>query len=366
MKNSIVNIESVSNNSFGTGFVIDSDENGIYVLTCKHVLEDVVHPMVEDVLAKVVATGVFIDMVVLHVSKLDLPVLALQKECCHNLKVEVIGFSSFSHASLQKEHIDATLYKEHIEIHSKKDDKFYTVRKIKALDGFNFERGNSGSPVICKKTKKVIAMVSNKEGSSLAYAVNIDNVLEIWKDAPKSLFSEKKTKPIEEIVVEKLEPIINFTFPWKKVLVALFLPILLFILYKTLGEKQVWIDPEKSVCIKKGGKVDGNGFCFATWREAQQVCLSSGGVLPSINMLKEVVLDCNGVLDNVDEEESRSETLACYKGKGFLLNRYWSETSYDASSAWGIHFGDGEKYMYKYGKSSYGSPLYFRCEKVGD
>lgn len=62
MKNSIVNIESVSNNAFGTGFVIDSDEKGIYILTCQHVLDDVVTPVVENVLAKVIAKGEFIDM----------------------------------------------------------------------------------------------------------------------------------------------------------------------------------------------------------------------------------------------------------------------------------------------------------------
>jgi hypothetical protein len=83
-------------------------------------------------------------------------------------------------------------------------------------------------------------------------------------------------------------------------------------------------------------------------------------------MLKEVVLDCKGVLENVEEEESRSDTLACYKEKGFLLNGYWSATSYDRNNAWGIDLGNGKKYLYASGKSSYASPLYFRCERVGD
>ncbi len=366
MKNSIVNIESVINKSFGTGFVIHRDTNGVYILTCKHVLEDVAHPMIEEVVAKVVAKGDFIDMVVLYVSKLQIEAMPLQEECCHNLKVEVIGFSNFNKASLQKEHIDATLYKEHVELHAKEGQEVYSVRKIKAQDGFNFERGNSGSPVICKKTKRVIAMISNKEGSSLAYAVNIENLKKVWKDAPSEMFVETIAKPFDEIVTEKLEPIMNFIFPWKKVLLALSVPVVLFLLYQIIGNKEEWIDPTKAICIKNGGKVDGNGYCFADWKKAQQVCLSSGGVLPSITLLKKVVLDCNGVLDNVDEEESRSKTLACYKDKGFLLNGYWSGTSYDSGNAWGINLGDGEKYMHTYYKSGYSGFLYFRCEKVGD
>jgi hypothetical protein len=188
MKNSVVNIESVSNNAFGTGFVIDSDEKGVYILTCQHVLDDVETPVVENVLAKVIARGEFIDMAIIYVSKLHLKALPLQTETTKNLEVEVIGFSTFNKTLTQKKHIKATLYEEAIELHSKEDDSFYTVRKIRANDGFNFDRGNSGSPVICKSSGNVIAMVSNKEGSDLAYAIDIENLKTVWKDVPSKLF----------------------------------------------------------------------------------------------------------------------------------------------------------------------------------
>jgi len=202
MKNSVVNIESAINSSFGTGFVIDSNEKGVFVLTCQHVLDDVKTPVVESVLAKVVAKSDFIDMAVLFVSKLHLEPLSLQIDECDNLDVEVIGFSHFNKSVNQKKHIEATLYKESIELHSHDDDLFYSVRKIKANDGYNFDRGNSGSPVICKNSNKIIAMISNKEGSNIGYAVDIVNLKDVWEEMPSRLLREK----IEEVSGSKNNP----------------------------------------------------------------------------------------------------------------------------------------------------------------
>ena len=206
MLSSVVNIGSVENNSFGTGFVIDQDEKGVYILTCKHVIEDVGTPVVEDILAKVVAIGDFVDLAVIHVNKLHLKALPLQAYSCDNLKVKVIGFSHFNQSINQKKHIKATLYQEPIELHSTEDDRFYTVRKIQSTEGYNFDRGNSGSPVICQETGEVIAILSNKEGSKIGYAVDIVYLKDIWQKSPSlannktpQLFTQKK----ETLVLEK-------------------------------------------------------------------------------------------------------------------------------------------------------------------
>ncbi|HHB94196.1 MAG TPA: serine protease [Campylobacterales bacterium] len=207
MENSIVNIESVVNNSFGTGFVIDSDNKGVYILTCQHVLDDVQKPVVENVLAKVIARGNFIDMAVLYVSKLYLEPIPLQIDICDSLKVDVIGFSHFNKSLNQKKHIKATLYRESIELHATDDDLFYTARKIKADESFNFDRGNSGSPVICKDSGKVIAMISNKEGDSIGYAIDIVNLKDVWQDMPNYLL-QKENRIIEQVsgIREDIEP----------------------------------------------------------------------------------------------------------------------------------------------------------------
>ena len=183
MVKSIVQIESQkeNNNSFGTGFVIDKDDKGIYVLTCQHVIDDVEIAVVNALPTEIIAQSDFIDMAVLYIPNLQLEPLPLQIDKCESREVDVIGFSQFNHSLSQKKHIIATLFKNTIELHSSEDDSFYFARKIKANDDYSFERGNSGSPVICQKSGCVIAMVSNKEGSDIAYAIEIASLEEVWK-----------------------------------------------------------------------------------------------------------------------------------------------------------------------------------------
>lgn len=183
MVNSIVQIESQNenNNSFGTGFVIDKDDKGIYVLTCQHVIDDVEIPVVDDLPTEIIVQSDFIDMAVLYITNLHLEPLPLQIDKCESREVDVIGFSQFNHNLSQKKHIIATLFKNTIELHSSEDDSFYFARKIKANDDYSFDRGNSGSPVICQKSGCVIAMISNKEGSDIAYAIEIASLEEVWK-----------------------------------------------------------------------------------------------------------------------------------------------------------------------------------------
>ena len=195
MKNSIVKIESISNKSFGTGFVIHRDNNGVYILTCQHIVDDVATPIVvEQVLAEVVAQDSFVDMAILYVSKLQLEPLPLQSENCNKLEVDIIGFSHFNQDMTQKKYISAILYDKAVELHSNDNNKYFNVHKIKTDDGFRLERGNSGSPVICKKSQNVIAMISNKEGSNIGYAIDIEQLKNVWKEIPSDLLEGKKVE----------------------------------------------------------------------------------------------------------------------------------------------------------------------------
>jgi len=203
LKNSVLHIESKSNNSFGTGFVIDFDAKGVYIVTCQHVIDDVEIPFIGGVKAEIISKASFIDMAVLYVEILNVKPLSLQVDSCNSLEVEVIGFSHFSKSMSQKKHISASLYKKMIELHANDSNEFYDVRKIKAYDGFDFDRGNSGSPVICKSTNKVIAMVSNKDGHDIAYAINIENIEKVWKSMPNTLLLKSKNLDIGKNSLKK-------------------------------------------------------------------------------------------------------------------------------------------------------------------
>jgi len=194
MLTSIVHIESKNKNnqSFGTGFIFHNNQNGSYILTCQHVLDDVKIPVIDNVEATITAPCEFIDMAVIFLPNIHLEPLAMQVDSCDSLDVDVIGFSIFSQNLTQKKHIQAQLFKEPIELHANDSNSFYRARKIKADNDFHFSKGNSGSPVICKHSGHVIGMISNKEGNDIAYAIEISYIEEVWKEMPKGLL-EKDT-----------------------------------------------------------------------------------------------------------------------------------------------------------------------------
>jgi vacuolar-type H+-ATPase subunit F/Vma7 len=203
MPRHVVNIQSQENSTTGTGFVIHTDAAGIYILTCKHVVDEIGIPFIEEVEAKVLTHSNFIDLAVLYIEKhylqhLELKILSLQTKNCDKRNVIIIGFSKFNRNIDQKESIEATLYLNSIEFQSNKDSSFYTGRKLTVKEGYNFEHGHSGSPVICKETGNVIAVLSNKENDALGYAIDIVYLKEIWKEMPKELMEQKevKEKPI--------------------------------------------------------------------------------------------------------------------------------------------------------------------------
>ena len=175
MSNKIVHIESLDkeNRSFGTGFVIESNQQGTYILTCQHVLDSVIEASIESKPIEVVVQNSFLDMAIIFLPNNHFEKMQLQLKACNNLNIITIAFSSFKEELVQKSTIHATLFKEFIELHSTEDDTFYLIKKLKADEDYSFSRGNSGAPIICKETGNAIAMLSNREGSSIAYAIGV-------------------------------------------------------------------------------------------------------------------------------------------------------------------------------------------------
>ena len=196
MSNKIVHIESTDkeNRSFGTGFVIESNQQGTYILTCQHVLDSVVEASIESKPIEVVVQNSFLDMAILFLPNNHFEKMRLQLKACNDLNITTIAFSSFKEEFVQKSTIHATLFKEFIELHSTEDDTFYLIKKLKADEDYSFSRGNSGAPIICKQTGNAIAMLSNREGSSIAYAIGVSCIKKLLEQLHEDSELMKKHK----------------------------------------------------------------------------------------------------------------------------------------------------------------------------
>ena len=111
-----------------------------------------------------------------------------------------------------------------------------------------------------------------------------------------------------------------------------------------------WLKPTDSTCKANGGKIV-KGVCQSNWKNAKKICSQSGGRLPSREDLKQVVVDCGGIVNSAwfgkDAEKNRknSSYQSCYKAKG--LNDYdWYGTreEKDSFNAWDVNFHNGLDY----------------------
>jgi len=115
-----------------------------------------------------------------------------------------------------------------------------------------------------------------------------------------------------------------------------------------------WIAPTDGVCRSNGGKIDKDGVCKANWENAKKICSASGGRLPTIDELREVIVDCGGEMKEnnyaeMKKNEKNTSYQSCYKKKGFSSSSdCWSATtnaSY-SSDAWNVNFFNGDHRWY--------------------
>jgi hypothetical protein len=88
----------------------------------------------------------------------------------------------------------------------------------------------------------------------------------------------------------------------------------------SMKKVSTWIDPSKKICINSGGRYDKN-LCFANFKDAQNICSSMGGKVPSYEDLYKEASLCGG---NIEEGEIKNEKFyhSCYRKKGFKGRSY--------------------------------------------
>lgn len=176
MINSVLKITSTNGGCLGTCFVIDKDEEGIYVATCGHVVKkcrDAV--LVEDKEAKIIKnnydTG--LDLAILYVKDLHFKPLKVNNNETAKLAT-VIGYSHLI-AHPKKEAIENISIKHNIE--------YCTPEKVnimKLTTKETISNGYSGSPVICETSNDVIGIVNIEAGDETNYAICAKHLSEIY------------------------------------------------------------------------------------------------------------------------------------------------------------------------------------------
>ena len=121
---------------------------------------------------------------------------------------------------------------------------------------------------------------------------------------------------------------------------------------KNEKKESKWIKPSNKVCKSNDGKVNKYG-CKATWENAKDICFFSGGSLPNIDELKELINDCGGEIKgythNVWSSNMNSSYQSCYQRKGFLsFAPFWSSTGLEGYKyhAWAVDIAHGHKNKY--------------------
>jgi hypothetical protein len=195
MNSSVVLITNSENKSFGTGFIVHVNKNYCYILTCLHVVDSMPNSLLIDYTteAKIIAEGSSrgIDLAILEAKIENQKPLELMNSSCIDFKV--IGYKPYHKDTHVCEPIDC-LFDEEV-------DMITPNGRIKGLK-VNIARedtivsGYSGSPLICKKSGKVIAVVSDKHGNKDGYAISIKHLKDIWEEMPLELQWDKEHRLI--------------------------------------------------------------------------------------------------------------------------------------------------------------------------
>ncbi|HEY9833728.1 MAG TPA: GUN4 domain-containing protein [Stenomitos sp.] len=183
---------------FGTGFVIDQDEQTTYLLTCAHVVEDVGGSdkvKVDGHLATVEAVGnrYGCDLAVLSVRKplLKLPILRLDVVGEKGRDVTVAGYYRDGTKTCKLAQIGGKLGDKQI-INLEGDRTKAWNLQIERGSEHDLKSGYSGSPVIDKETGYVLGVVAQQTDKGKGLAISIEALKKIWSESVSLLLPSEQ------------------------------------------------------------------------------------------------------------------------------------------------------------------------------
>ncbi len=182
------------NNYFGTGFVIHQDEDGTYLLTCAHVVQDVGGP--DEVVAggnkaSIVASGAEdgTDLAVLRTEGLrDKLPLPLNSKASRGQRFKTAGFQQYGWSTYLIRPLDGVLGHQ-VEI-GRSQSSLAKAWDLKITDEYQLQPGYSGSPVVDEEGY-VIAVVSTRQSEGTkGLAISVAALTKVWHDAPPNIISD--------------------------------------------------------------------------------------------------------------------------------------------------------------------------------
>lgn len=173
--------------SFGTGFIIDHDDQFTYVLTCAHVVADTAtdgQVKINGCQGVVVASGQDqkIDLAVLKVAAFhDMPSISLENSGAQGKEVQISGYYDFDNkGELARRSLNGKLDKA-FEVVTNQDQRSAKAWDLLIEDKDPLRAGYSGAPLIDLTTGRAVGVVTHrlKQGEE-GHALDIDGLPRIW------------------------------------------------------------------------------------------------------------------------------------------------------------------------------------------
>ena len=205
MHKSILLITDKKKTYMGTGFVIDKDDDGVFVVTCGHVINNRDKTLLVDGKKPKIIKNEYengLDLAILYVKGLDIEPLEVSDDKSAE-NVQVIGYSKLSGVP-KREPINDISIKHGIEFSGDKD-----VNSIKLYPKESISSGYSGSPVICQESNKVIGVVNIQVGGETNYAICAKHIFDIYSIPDTSVINKPSGLSAKKGLVTKVN---NYDF----------------------------------------------------------------------------------------------------------------------------------------------------------
>ena len=207
MQNSILPILK-NDKLIGTGFCIyySKEEEKSYILTCHHVLEGQDNFKIQGEEPEIIIHNECYDMSIVTISMEIKPLELVEDELVD--EAMLYNLQEYSDGCIGEE-VEGRVCEDVIPATQHRCNKIIESQRLEIIDDKAvIKKGNSGSPIFCKKTKRVVAMANIKYDMSKAekvFALRISYLKKIWKDMPFDLISIESSKNNDVVISKILE-----------------------------------------------------------------------------------------------------------------------------------------------------------------